>query len=168
MRRTWAKTRAKELLDRVGLADFAGHYPAGLSGGQQQRVAIARALAMDPKLMLFDEPTSALDPDLVGDVLDVMRQLANDGTTIIVVTHEIGFARGVADQEVFLDGGVIVEAGRPEDVIDQPSRKGFQRRAGFSVSQIGGQVPRSTRVQASDHANIWLANTSSAKRCPIR
>ncbi|MFF2389489.1 amino acid ABC transporter ATP-binding protein [Agromyces sp. NPDC058104] len=121
--RAKAKARALELLDRVGLADFAGHYPSQLSGGQQQRVAIARALAMDPKLMLFDEPTSALDPELVGDVLDVMRELANDGMTMIVVTHEIGFARGVADQVVFMDGGVVVEAGRPEEVLDRPQRQ---------------------------------------------
>ncbi|MFF2274474.1 amino acid ABC transporter ATP-binding protein [Agromyces sp. NPDC058126] len=121
--RAKAKARALELLDRVGLADFAGHYPSQLSGGQQQRVAIARALAMDPKLMLFDEPTSALDPELVGDVLDVMRELASDGMTMIVVTHEIGFARGVADQVVFMDGGVVVEAGRPEEVLDRPQRQ---------------------------------------------
>ncbi|GAA1781191.1 amino acid ABC transporter ATP-binding protein [Agromyces lapidis] len=121
--RAKAKARARELLDRVGLADFAGHYPSQLSGGQQQRVAIARALAMDPKLMLFDEPTSALDPELVGDVLDVMRELANDGMTMIVVTHEIGFARGVADQVVFMDGGVVVEAGPPGEVLDRPQRQ---------------------------------------------
>jgi polar amino acid transport system ATP-binding protein len=121
--RARAKERAKDLLDRVGLADFAGHYPAQLSGGQQQRVAIARALAMDPKLMLFDEPTSALDPELVGDVLDVMRGLANDGMTMIVVSHEIGFARGVADQVVFMDGGVVVESGSPGEVIDRPQRQ---------------------------------------------
>ncbi|GAA2188907.1 amino acid ABC transporter ATP-binding protein [Leucobacter alluvii] len=121
--RSQARERARELLDRVGLADFAAHYPAQLSGGQQQRVAIARALAMDPKLMLFDEPTSALDPELVGDVLDVMRGLAEDGMTMIVVTHEIGFARGVADQVAFMDGGVIVEAGLPENVIDRPQRQ---------------------------------------------
>ncbi|MGX5695396.1 amino acid ABC transporter ATP-binding protein [Agromyces soli] len=123
MPRAKAKARALELLDRVGLADFAGHFPAQLSGGQQQRVAIARALAMEPRLMLFDEPTSALDPELVGDVLDVMRELADDGMTMIVVTHEIGFARGVADQVVFMDGGVVVEAGRPEEVIDRPQRQ---------------------------------------------
>lgn len=121
--RAQAKLRAKQLLDRVGLADFADHYPAQLSGGQQQRVAIARALAMDPKLMLFDEPTSALDPELVGDVLDVMRELAKDGMTMIVVTHEIGFARAVADQVVFMDGGVVVESGRPGDVLDDPQRQ---------------------------------------------
>ncbi|MGO3147380.1 MAG: amino acid ABC transporter ATP-binding protein [Leucobacter sp.] len=121
--RSAAKQRALELLDRVGLSDFAGHYPAQLSGGQQQRVAIARALAMDPKLMLFDEPTSALDPELVGDVLDVMRELANDGMTMIVVTHEIGFARSVADQVVFMDGGVVVEAGPPSEVLDNPQRQ---------------------------------------------
>lgn len=118
-----ARRRALALLDRVGLADFAKHYPAQLSGGQQQRVAIARALAMDPKLMLFDEPTSALDPELVGDVLDVMKELARDGMTMIVVTHEIGFARGVADQVVFMDGGVVVEAGPPDQVIGNPQRK---------------------------------------------
>ena len=118
-----SKQRARDLLARVGLADFAGHYPAQLSGGQQQRVAIARALAMDPKLMLFDEPTSALDPELVGDVLDVMRELANEGMTMIVVTHEIGFARGVADQVVFMDGGVVVEAGPPSEVLDNPQRQ---------------------------------------------
>ena len=121
--RAAARARGLELLDRVGLADFAGHYPAQLSGGQQQRVAIARALAMDPKLMLFDEPTSALDPELVGDVLDVMRELAREGMTMIVVTHEIGFARGVADQVVFMDGGVVVEAGGPAEVLDRPQRQ---------------------------------------------
>lgn len=115
-----ASQRAMELLDRVGLAVWAGHYPAQLSGGQQQRVAIARALAMDPKLMLFDEPTSALDPELVGDVLDVMRSLASQGMTMIVVTHEIGFARGAGDQVVFMDGGVVVEQGDPEQVISAP------------------------------------------------
>ncbi len=118
-----SKARALELLGRVGLTDFANHYPAQLSGGQQQRVAIARALAMDPKLMLFDEPTSALDPELVGDVLDVMRELANDGMTMIVVTHEIGFARGVADQVAFMDGGVVVEVGPPSEVLDNPQRQ---------------------------------------------
>jgi polar amino acid transport system ATP-binding protein len=115
-----AVKRARELLDRVGLADKADAYPSQLSGGQQQRVAIARALAMDPKLMLFDEPTSALDPELVGDVLEVMRQLARDGMTMVVVTHEMGFAREVADEVVFMDGGVVVERGRPSDVIDSP------------------------------------------------
>jgi polar amino acid transport system ATP-binding protein len=109
-----------ELLDRVGLADRASSYPAQLSGGQQQRVAIARALAMRPKLMLFDEPTSALDPELVGEVLDVMRDLARDGMTMIVVTHEIGFAREVADTVVFMDGGVVVESGKPADVLGNP------------------------------------------------
>ncbi|MBC9954122.1 amino acid ABC transporter ATP-binding protein [Leucobacter sp. cx-42] len=121
--RAESKARALELLDRVGLADFAKHYPAQLSGGQQQRVAIARALAMEPKLMLFDEPTSALDPELVGDVLDVMRELARDGMTMIVVTHEIGFARNVADQVVFMDGGVVVEAGPSEEVLGNPQRQ---------------------------------------------
>jgi polar amino acid transport system ATP-binding protein len=116
-----AVASAKELLRRVGLEDKFDSYPAQLSGGQQQRVAIARALAMNPKLMLFDEPTSALDPELVGEVLDVMRGLAVDmGMTMIVVTHEIGFAREVADVAVFMDGGVVVETGRPQDVLVNP------------------------------------------------
>ena len=112
--------RAAELLDRVGLSDRADHYPAQLSGGQQQRVAIARALAMDPELMLFDEPTSALDPELVGEVLAVMQDLAASGMTMIVVTHEIGFAREVADKVVFMDQGVVVEEGTSAQVIDAP------------------------------------------------
>ena len=112
--------RAKGLLDRVGLADKLDCYPRQLSGGQQQRVAIARALAMRPKLMLFDEPTSALDPELVGEVLDVMRALAAEGMTMVVVTHEIGFAREVADSLVFMDQGVIVERGVPREVITSP------------------------------------------------
>jgi polar amino acid transport system ATP-binding protein len=115
-----ADARAHELLERVGLGDRGGAYPSQLSGGQQQRVAIARALAMDPKLMLFDEPTSALDPELVGDVLDVMRDLAKAGMTMVVVTHEIGFAREVGDRVVFIDGGVVVESGPPSQVLDAP------------------------------------------------
>ncbi|WSG85906.1 amino acid ABC transporter ATP-binding protein [Streptomyces sp. NBC_01718] len=118
--RAVARERAGKLLDRVGLADKAGNYPSQLSGGQQQRVAIARALAMEPKLMLFDEPTSALDPELVGDVLDVMRGLAEDGMTMVVVTHEMGFAREVGDSLVFMDDGVVVEAGNPRDVLTNP------------------------------------------------
>ncbi|MET0452537.1 MAG: amino acid ABC transporter ATP-binding protein [Mycobacterium sp.] len=115
-----AVARAKELLDRVGLAEKADAYPAQLSGGQQQRVAIARALAMEPKLMLFDEPTSALDPELVGEVLAVMKELASEGMTMLVVTHEMGFAREVADQLVFMDGGVIVESGDPRAMLSNP------------------------------------------------
>ncbi len=115
-----ARRRAEELLARVGLSEKVDTYPVALSGGQQQRVAIARALAMEPKLMLFDEPTSALDPELVGDVLDAMRQLARDGMTMVVVTHEIGFAREVADTAVFMDGGVVVESGKPADVLGDP------------------------------------------------
>ncbi|MBT2381709.1 arginine ABC transporter ATP-binding protein [Streptomyces sp. CB00316] len=118
-----ARADARRLLEQVGLADRAGHYPAQLSGGQQQRVAIARALAMRPKLMLFDEPTSALDPELVGDVLDVMRQLAADGMTMVVVTHEIGFAREVGDTAVFMDDGVVVEAGDPRHVLVDPEQE---------------------------------------------
>ncbi|MCW3050284.1 MAG: arginine transporter ATP-binding protein [Solirubrobacterales bacterium] len=120
VRRADAIARAEELLARVGLQDKLRNYPAQLSGGQQQRVAIARALAMDPKLMLFDEPTSALDPELVGDVLDAMRQLAADGMTMVVVTHEIGFAREAGDTLVFMDGGVVVESGNPRDVLANP------------------------------------------------
>ncbi len=118
--RAEAQRRGRELLDRVGLTDKYDAHPVALSGGQQQRVAIARALAMDPKLMLFDEPTSALDPELVGEVLDVMRDLAHSGMTLVVVTHEIGFAREVADTVVFMDGGVVVEAGPPAEVLGAP------------------------------------------------
>jgi polar amino acid transport system ATP-binding protein len=120
MSRDAARTRGLELLKRVGLGDRCDHYPAQLSGGQQQRVAIARALAMEPKLMLFDEPTSALDPELVGEVLNVMRELAQAGMTMIVVTHEMGFARDVADRVVFMDAGVVVEEGDPHDVFNNP------------------------------------------------
>ncbi|MFI5957100.1 amino acid ABC transporter ATP-binding protein [Cryptosporangium sp. NPDC051539] len=118
-----ARERAVTLLDRVGLGAKVDNYPSQLSGGQQQRVAIARALAMRPKLMLFDEPTSALDPELVGEVLDVMRGLAVDGMTMVVVTHEIGFAREVGDSLVFMDGGVVVEAGPPREVITNPQHE---------------------------------------------
>jgi len=117
------KTKAMELLSRVGLAERHDYYPAHLSGGQQQRVAIARALAMEPKLMLFDEPTSALDPELVGEVLDVMKGLAESGMTMIVVTHEMGFAREVADTLAFMDGGVVVESGDPAAVLANPQRE---------------------------------------------
>jgi polar amino acid transport system ATP-binding protein len=126
LQRARAVERGKELLERVGLADKGDHYPSQLSGGQQQRVAIARALAMDPKLMLFDEPTSALDPELVGEVLDVMRGLAASGMTMIVVTHEMGFAREVADELVFMDGGVVVESGDPREVLANPQHERTQ------------------------------------------
>jgi polar amino acid transport system ATP-binding protein len=117
------RARAAALLDRVGLSEKTGNYPGQLSGGQQQRVAIARALAMRPKLMLFDEPTSALDPELVGEVLDVMKDLARDGMTMVVVTHEIGFAREVGDKLIFMDGGVVVEEGDPREVIANPQQE---------------------------------------------
>jgi polar amino acid transport system ATP-binding protein len=119
--RETARVKARELLARVGLEGKEKHYPSQLSGGQQQRVAIARALAMEPKLMLFDEPTSALDPELVGEVLDVMKDLAKSGMTMIVVTHEMGFAREVADTVYFLDGGIIEESGDPRQVLTTPS-----------------------------------------------
>ncbi|MHC5263671.1 amino acid ABC transporter ATP-binding protein [Streptomyces sp. UC4497] len=118
-----AEDAARTLLERVGLGDRADSYPRQLSGGQQQRVAIARALALEPKVLLFDEPTSALDPELVGEVLDVIKDLASTGTTMIVVTHEIGFAREVADTVVFMDGGVVVEQGTPAAVLDAPQQE---------------------------------------------
>lgn len=118
-----AEAKAIELLTRVGLANKANAYPRSLSGGQQQRVAIARALAMDPEIMLFDEPTSALDPEMVGEVLDVMKNLAKEGLAMIVVTHEMGFAKEVADKVIFMDGGVIVEQGTPEEVLVNPAEE---------------------------------------------
>ncbi|GAA5335758.1 amino acid ABC transporter ATP-binding protein [Thermus hydrothermalis] len=125
--RGWSRERAErkalELLERVGILDQARKYPAELSGGQQQRVAIARALAMEPKVMLFDEPTSALDPEMVGEVLDVMRDLARGGMTMLVVTHEMGFAREVADRVVFMDRGQVVEEGRPEEIFTRPKEE---------------------------------------------
>jgi polar amino acid transport system ATP-binding protein len=123
--------RARERLKRVGLEDKTDEYPSRLSGGQQQRLAIARALAMDPKLMLFDEPTSALDPELVKEVLDVMRGLADEGMTMIVVTHELGFARDVADSVVFMDEGVIVEQGKPAEVLENPREERTKRFLGL-------------------------------------
>ncbi|MFD6609857.1 amino acid ABC transporter ATP-binding protein, partial [Micromonospora chalcea] len=137
-----AREHAAQLLDRVGLGDKLGAYPGQLSGGQQQRVAIARALAMRPKLMLFDEPTSALDPELVGEVLDTMKDLARDGMTMIVVTHEIGFAREVGDHLVFMDGGVVVEQGDPREVPavqPVPAHDGAAERHGGSGAAAPGQ-----------------------------
>jgi glutamine transport system ATP-binding protein len=121
-----ADKTAEKLLDRVGMLDKADAYPKQLSGGQQQRVAIARALAMNPDVMLFDEPTSALDPEMVGEVLNVMKKLAQEGMTMVVVTHEMGFAREVADRVIFIDGGVIVEEGKPEDVFGNPQNERTQ------------------------------------------
>jgi polar amino acid transport system ATP-binding protein len=129
--RAEAKEKATELLERVGLGDQLGQYPETLSGGQQQRVAIARALAMDPHVMLFDEVTSALDPELVKEVLDTMRELAEEGMTMIVVTHEIGFAREVADRVIFMDGGVIVEEGPPAEVLESPREERTQQFLGL-------------------------------------
>ncbi len=120
MKKEEAEEIAQKLLDRVGLGDRGGSYPSQLSGGQQQRVAIARALAMKPKIMLFDEPTSALDPEMIGEVLDVMKTLAKEGMTMVVVTHEMGFAREVSDRVVFMDEGNIVEMGKPEDIFSNP------------------------------------------------
>jgi polar amino acid transport system ATP-binding protein len=133
-----AEAKAMEELDRVGLADWAGHYPGQLSGGQQQRVAIARALAMDPRIMLFDEPTSALDPELIGEVLEVMRSLSLDGMTMMVVTHEMGFAREVADRIVFMEKGSIVEEGSPNEMFNRPK---FERTREFlwKITELYGK-----------------------------
>jgi polar amino acid transport system ATP-binding protein len=130
-----ARAKGAELLERVGLADKLGEYPERLSGGQQQRVAIARALAMDPQLMLFDEVTSALDPELVKEVLDVMRELAEEGMTMLVVTHEIGFAREVGDRAVFMDAGGIVEQGPPAQVLDDPREERTRRFLGLVLDR---------------------------------
>ena len=130
-----ARAKATELLERVGLADKLNQYPETLSGGQQQRVAIARALAMDPQVMLFDEVTSALDPELVKEVLDTMRELAEEGMTMMVVTHEIGFAREVADRVVFMDDGVIVEQGPPAQVIDAPQEERTKKFLGLVLER---------------------------------
>ncbi|MBP3897058.1 MAG: amino acid ABC transporter ATP-binding protein [Mogibacterium sp.] len=121
-----SEAKAMKLLERVGLADKADQYPRNLSGGQQQRVAIARALAMDPEVMLFDEPTSALDPEMVGEVLDVMKALAKEGMTMVVVTHEMGFAKEVANKVIFMDGGYIVEQGTPDAVLNHPQMERTQ------------------------------------------
>jgi polar amino acid transport system ATP-binding protein len=130
-----ARAKATELLERVGLGERLNQYPETLSGGQQQRVAIARALAMDPHVMLFDEVTSALDPELVKEVLDVMRELAQEGMTMMVVTHEIGFARDVADRVIFMDGGVIVEEGKPADVLENPREERTQKFLGLVLER---------------------------------
>jgi polar amino acid transport system ATP-binding protein len=130
-----ARKKGRALLERVGLADKLDEYPDRLSGGQQQRVAIARALAMDPHVMLFDEVTSALDPELVKEVLDVMRELAEDGMTMFVVTHEIGFAREVGDRVVFMDGGVIVEQGKPADILDNPREERTRKFLGLVLER---------------------------------
>ena len=130
-----ARAKGTALLERVGLADKLGEYPERLSGGQQQRVAIARALAMDPHVMLFDEVTSALDPELVKEVLDTMRELAAEGMTMIVVTHEIGFAHDVGDKVVFMDDGVIVEQGKPADVLDNPREERTKKFLGLVLER---------------------------------
>jgi len=129
------RAKATTLLERVGLADKLSQYPERLSGGQQQRVAIARALAMEPHVMLFDEVTSALDPELVKEVLDVMRELAEEGMTMLVVTHEMGFAKEVGDQVVFMDGGVIVEQGKPADVLDNPQQERTKKFLGLVLER---------------------------------
>ena len=137
-----AHAKALELLDKVGLKDKADVYPSTLSGGQQQRVAIARALAMEPKALLFDEPTSALDPELVGDVLDVMKSLAKEGMTMIVVTHEIGFARDVADRVIFMADGYVVEEGRPDAIFTAP-----RERRTVSYTHLGQDVTEQNTME---------------------
>ena len=144
-----ARKLAIEELNRVGMGDRLDHYPAQLSGGQQQRVAIARALAMKPEIMLFDEPTSALDPELVGEVLNVMLSLAKEGMTMVVVTHEIGFAREVADQIVFMDGGVVVEQGGPE-IIDNPQEPRFKTPAARAVNRRKHNRKNQTPLRRKD------------------
>jgi polar amino acid transport system ATP-binding protein len=161
--KTQARENAIALLERVGLQDKPSAYPAQLSGGQQQRVAIARALAMQPKLMLFDEPTSALDPELVGEVLAVMRELANDGMTMIVVTHEMSFAREVADHVVFIDGGVVVEQGDPTSVINNPQHdrtRSFLRRV-QSEHQAVEHVPETLQAAVATGTHQELADPTS-------
>ena len=161
--KTQARENAIALLERVGLRDKPSAYPAQLSGGQQQRVAIARALAMQPKLMLFDEPTSALDPELVGEVLAVMRELANEGMTMIVVTHEMSFAREVADEVVFMDGGVVVEQGDPKSVINNPQHdrtRSFLRRM-QSEHQLVEHVPETLQAAVATGTHQELADPTS-------
>ena len=136
-----ARAKAMEELQRVGLADRAGHYPGQLSGGQQQRVAIARALAMDPRVMLFDEPTSALDPELIGEVLNVMKQLAHEGMTMLVVTHEMGFAMEVANRIIFMEKGSIVEQGSPEDMYYHPQHE-RTREFLHKITELHGKTQR--------------------------
>ena len=169
-----ASAQARELLVKVGLGDKIENFPVALSGGQQQRVAIARALAMEPKLMLFDEPTSALDPELVGDVLDAMRELATSGMTMIVVTHEMGFAREVADNVVFMDDGIVVESGRPGDVLvnpqaradeDVPVEGSVDARARAALRPRPNDQP-SRNAQAAS-TGTWRCRPGSC-RCPSR
>ncbi|WP_328654888.1 amino acid ABC transporter ATP-binding protein [Micromonospora sp. NBC_00330] len=162
--RAEAERIARANLERVGLTDKADAFPAQLSGGQQQRAAIARSLSMEPKLMLFDEPTSALDPELVGDVLTVMRKLAEDGMTMMVVTHEMAFARDVADRVVFMDGGVVVEQGSPQEVLGAPKHertRAFLARVldPTRVAQLGGpdqspEPPETPGVPLDDRHNL--------------
>ena len=147
MSREQARAKAMEELNRVGLADRAGHYPGQLSGGQQQRVAIARALAMDPRVMLFDEPTSALDPELIGEVLGVMEKLARDRMTMLVVTHEMGFAREVADRIVFMEKGSIVEEGSPDDLFYHPKHE-RTREFLWKITELYGKKEKASAASA--------------------
>ena len=157
-----ANAKARENLEKVGLSDKAEAYPAQLSGGQQQRVAIARALSMDPKLMLFDEPTSALDPELVGDVLSVMRRLASEGMTMFVVTHEMAFAREVADRVIFMDGGNIVEQGAPDEVIGNP----LEERTRVFLQRVLDPTHVDPGAEDSAYAKRHVADTSGSRPDP--
>ena len=163
-----AQKVARANLERVGLSDKVDNYPAQLSGGQQQRVAIARALSMDPNLMLFDEPTSALDPELVGDVLSVMRGLAQDGMTMMVVTHEMAFAREVADRVVFMDGGVIVESGPPADVIGNPqeprTRSFLQRVLDPTHAEVGAAPEHAEPAPPRNPDDMFGGDLNRAER----
>ncbi len=168
MSRSAAEEKAKELLKKVGLESKAKAKPDMLSGGQQQRVAIARALAMEPQALLFDEPTSALDPELVGEVLNVMRELADDGMTMIIVTHEMAFARDVADRIVFMADGYIVEEGAPQDVIGNPKRR-TDESVPFSVScilivKIRKRVFGNEKIYSYDYKRIWKSWTTDSKK----
>ncbi|MFC4467798.1 amino acid ABC transporter ATP-binding protein [Streptomyces xiangluensis] len=156
MHKDAAVALGRELLDRVGLTDKAAEYPSRLSGGQKQRVAIARALAMEPEVVLFDEPTSALDPELHAEVLEVMRELAHDGMTMVVVTHEVEFAREVADRVVFMDGGVVLESGRPQDFLNHPVHpraKAFLRLVAHDVPGPEAVEERSQKPTRWEHAS---------------
>ena len=147
-----AKEKAMELLNRVGVGDKADNYPAQLSGGQKQRVAIARSLAVSPEVILFDEPTSALDPEMVGEVLEVMKQLAQEGMTMVVVTHEMGFAKEVADRVLFMDGGVILEEGTPEQIFDHPKEERTKEQKLFAaVLSIPAQFPNNLQFRKQLH-----------------
>jgi ABC-type polar amino acid transport system ATPase subunit len=157
-----AERKARELLARVGISEQAEKFPGQLSGGQQQRVAIARALAMEPRVLLFDEPTSALDPEMVGEVLDVMRKLAGTGVTMVIVTHEMGFARQVADRVIFMDGGNIVEEGAPSQVIGEPQ----EERTRVFLQRVLDPTHVDPGAEDTAYAKRHVADTSGSRPDP--